>query len=382
MKTHEDARRRPLGWLTGGSASRRASESRRARAALCVVLLAGIVAFPSSARAADCQPSSELSTCIAADAAWPHAGDGRWFRIAPTQPVPHGSVGFGLVASYISRPVGLRVASPDPEGTTIWSVDNSLLATYLMAIGLGDRVQLDLAAPVVIYQDGSGVADVEGSGQLLPRSAVGDPRFGVNVTVVPRARRADGPALAGRFDLSLPVGDPSAFVTSGAAEYLPGVTYDHREGRVHWGLDLSARLRATRQLAGARIGSQIATAAGFMVDILSDDWLAAGAEASLLATVVEQQELTWDPDLLQRVAEPSTVPHLPAEWLVSVRSAGLLDGRLVTSLGGGSFIPTGGESPVTVPRFRFMAAIRYVPRDDLPEAPATDNHDTDVAPSE
>ncbi|MBW2526898.1 MAG: hypothetical protein JRI23_22125 [Deltaproteobacteria bacterium] len=316
------------------------------------------------AHADDCQPSSELSTCVTADTVWPHAGDGRWFRIAPTQAVPHGSVAFGLVASYISRPIGLRVSSPDPEGTTIWAVDNSLLATYLMAVGLGDRLQLDLAAPVVLFQDGAGVADVEGSGELLPRSAVGDPRLGVNVSILQRPERQDGPGLAGRFDISFPVGDETAFVSSGAPEYVPGISYDHRAGRVTWGADLSGRLRPTRKLAGARIGSQIGLSAGFMVDILADDWLSAGGEASLLGTIMEQQELTWDATELERVAEPSTTPHLPAEWMVTVRSAGLLDGRLVTSLGGGSFIPTGGESPVTVPRFRFMLGVRYVPRSE------------------
>lgn len=370
--TMRDERASSCGDGSVGGAGDGHREARQAIKALWMAAAIGATALsPSPSRADECQPASELSTCLAADTAWPVPGDGRWFRIGPTGTVPPGSVAFGLVASYVSRPIGLEVASPDPEGTTIWAVDNALTATYLMAVGLGSRAQIGVAAPVVLVQDGAGVADLEGSAELLPRSAVGDPRLGVTATVLSRERGADGPALAGRFEMSVPVGDETAFVSSGRPVYLPGLVYDHRIGRVHVGVDLRARLRNTRKLAGARIGSQLGATAGVMVDVLADDWLALGGEASLLGTVVEQQELTWDESRLERVAKPSEHLHLPAEWLVSVRSAGLLDGRLVTSLGGGSFIPTGSESAVTVPRFRFMLGIRYVPHDDAPATATT-----------
>lgn len=337
---------------------------RRWRAGAVLTLTAGVL-LPGAAASDECQPRNGLSTCIAADTAWLYPGDSRWFRLAPTDTIPHGTVSFGLVASYLSRPIGLRIASPDPEGTTVWAVDDVVGATYLLALGLGGRTQIGLTMPTVLYQDGSGTADIVGSETFLPRSAAGDLRFGMTTTVVDRDPSADGPTVAGRFELSLPTGGRTTFTTNGAPVYAPGVGYDHRLGRVRWGLDASGRIRPTRELAGARIGSQLGAAAGVAVDILDDAWLSAGLEASALVTLVEQQELRWDAQRLERVAEPTDGLHVPAEWMLSVRSAGLLDGRLVTSLGGGSFIPSGDSSPVTAPRFRFLLGVRYVPRDDV-----------------
>jgi hypothetical protein len=44
----------------------------------------------------------------------------------------------------------------------------------------------------------------------------------------------------------------------------------------------------------------------------------------------------------------------------------MLDGQLQASLAGGSLIPTGGDSAVTAPRFRFVLGLRYVPAASAP----------------
>ena len=79
-----------------------------------------------------------------------------------------------------------------------------------------------------------------------------------------------------------------------------------------------------------------------------------------LFTTSEQLELRREPgDPVAELSDSDDL-HIPAEWLLSVRSAGLLDGHLRTQLGGGSFIPTGSSVPVTTPAFRALLSLQYL----------------------
>ena len=309
-------------------------------------------------RANECQPLHGLSTCLVADNLWPQSGGNRWLSLAPTQTIAAGSASFGFVASYISRPIGLVIGSADPEGTTVYAVDNALGATFLAGVGITERLHVGLAVPTVLYQDGAGTADVVGSEQELPRSAVGDLRWGVAVELLQRPASATGAALTGRFDLSAPTGDEAAFASAGTAVYVPGISFDHRVDRFQWSLDGAARIRGEHQLAGARLGTQLYAAAGASYDILADKWLSVGLEAFALFTLASQEQLVRDPGTGMSATADDDI-HIPAEWLLWVQTAGLLDGQLSTSLSGGSFIPTGSHSAVTTPRFRFMLGIHY-----------------------
>ncbi|MBI4701460.1 MAG: hypothetical protein HY744_09920 [Deltaproteobacteria bacterium] len=331
----------------------------------CAVAVA-LLSSPSARAAQDdpCQPPSKLSSCIDADNVWPQAAGRDWQLIGPTGTAAAGSVAFGLVGSYILRPIGLRVASADPDGTVVRVVDNSVRATLLTALGVVPRLQVTLALPAILYQDGAGTGGVVGTPAGLPRSAAGDLRFGCALSLLGRPAEHDGPALSGRFELGVPSGDAEAFASAATATFVPGVSFDYRLGRLGLGADAGARVRGTSELAGARIGSQLWAALGAGYDLLDRRRLAVGVEAYALLGLAAQQHRARDPLTLAPVEEPSGTLHAPAEWLLSVRSAALLGGRLTAALSGGSFIPTGSESPVTVPRLRLMAALHYVLDDE------------------
>src|SRR4051794_7568886 len=107
------------------SAERSASQRRRSRAAslLVATVALSVPLFAGAAHAADCKPANGLSTCIDADNLWTHAGAGPFFALGPTQTTPAAKVSFGLVMSYLSRPIGLRIGSPDPGGATSYAID-------------------------------------------------------------------------------------------------------------------------------------------------------------------------------------------------------------------------------------------------------------------
>jgi hypothetical protein len=318
----------------------------------------------SSAEAAaqeeeDCSPRDHLSTCIASDNLWPHLGS-RWASLGTTATAPTASAGVGLVTSYLYRPIGLRIASPDPEGTTVYAVEHVLAATFLVSFGVGDRVELDLAAPVVLFQDGSSKSDVVGTTEALPRSAVGDVRFGATVSFLRREPRDDGVGLTGRFEMAAPSGLVGAFSGYPGPTWAPGATFDVRAAGFTFGLDAGARLREDAELAGVRIGNQISTSIGFGYDFLDGDWLSLNLEAFALFGLEPQYEQVRRAGQFEAEEVESDDPHIPLEWLLSARTAGLLDGALRMSLGGGSLVPTGLTTDVTAPAFRAVLAIQYV----------------------
>ncbi len=198
---------------------------------LAIVLLCG----PAIADENPCQPSDGLSTCIASDNLWPYGGGGRWLSQAPTSTVPGGAA-FGFVNSYLHRPIGLVVASPDPAGTRVFAVEHALSATLLTAVGVNRWLHLDLAMPMMLFQEGASKADVVGSDQALPRSAVGDLRFGSHVVLLPN--RPAGVGLAVRFQMTAPTGQRDAFVSSPSASFAPGVSADCTLGALSLGVDV------------------------------------------------------------------------------------------------------------------------------------------------
>jgi len=134
-----------------------AKTSRRARNALAYSLaLVAAVVSSAPAHADECAAAT-YSGCINADNLWPHAGPGPFLTIGSPTTTPDGKAAIGLVGSYLSRPVGIRVASPDPDGTIVPVLDNVVDVTFVGAFGVTDRLEFTVAAPVTLYQDGSGL---------------------------------------------------------------------------------------------------------------------------------------------------------------------------------------------------------------------------------
>jgi hypothetical protein len=321
--------------------------------------LALALASASEARADGCRANPSLTTCIDDDNLWFHPGAGPFVALGTTNTTPASTVSFGLALSYLSRPIGLRVASPDPAGTKIYVVDNALDATLLAAIGVTDRLELTLAAPFTLAQSGAGIADVVGNDEQLPRSAIHDLRFGFAYGLIPRARTGEprGFSLLGRFDLALPTSSPGSFNGYNWATFAPSVTASWRLiPRLELTGEAGARIRPETTFANVNIGTQIFGGLGAAFDVIpTRHLLTVGAEAMVLGTLAHQ-----GPPVRDQPAERGPA-LIPAEWMVSVSSAPLLAGDASVTLAGGGPIPFSSEAPVTNPRFRFDLALRYAP---------------------
>jgi OmpA-OmpF porin, OOP family len=336
------------GWLRGSRERRRSAAA--AAALLCCSLWAAEV------RAEGCQAPRGLTTCVDVDNLWMHPGAGPFFSLGPTLTTAAGRISFGLALSYLSRPIGFNVSSPDPAGAASFSVDNALDASLLWGIGLTDRFELTLAAPVTLFQDGKGLNAVLGTQDELPRSAIRDFRFGMALRILSRPRSGEdrGPALTARLEFGAPVGTKNAFASTGTMVTVPTVVFDLRKGRFDLSAELGARIRPDRALADAVIGTQLSAALGASFDVIPRGALTLGAEAFGLFTLASQGQSTPSGD----AARP---PLLPMEWIASATTAPFLGGDVSMSLGGGGPIPTSSEGAVTSPRFRVNLALRYAP---------------------
>lgn len=340
------------------------------RASSAVVLGVALLSSASVARAGDCD-SRLLSTCIDSDTLWPHAGPQRFVAVGGTETVPRSNVSFGLVASYQSRPIVVHLPSPGPAGSDRTVIDNQLSSTFLFGYGVTDRLELDLALPITLLQDGSGASLITGGANDVSATAMRDLRFGATFAIVPRVRRAAwaprvGPregnywSLAGRFQMSAPTGDKQQFAGDVGAVFVPSLSADMRIGRFYGAAEAGLRIRPSTEFAGARIGTQALFAVGGGFDILPKNLLSVTAEVRIMPILIEQATVVRDQG--QLTSTPNGKFIAPAEWTIGVRTAPLAGGDFSILASGGGWLPMGPDAPVTVPRFRFTLGLSFAPR--------------------
>jgi OmpA-OmpF porin, OOP family len=330
------------------------------RPGLSVILLAALALVTTEASAQDCT-NPLVSSCINGETYWPHAGPQRFAAVGGTETVQSGQVGFGLVTSYQSRPIVLRVASPGPGGSDQAVIDNQVNANFLFAYGVTSRLQLDLALPITLAQSGAGTSPLTG-GSSLRDTAVRDMRFGFAFAIVPRARvpaaGADAFALAARMTFAAPLGDNIGFAGERTVVFAPTVAADLRFDRIFFGAEVGARVRPVSEFAGARVGTQLTTAVGGGVDILKNQLLSGLVEGRAYVNFAEQHDTQQS--AFGITSTPNDQHIVPAEWLVSARTAPFFAGDLSFLLGGGGPIPI-SDGAITTPRFRFVLGVTYAP---------------------
>jgi OOP family OmpA-OmpF porin len=346
----------------------------RARIALAsfAASFAAVLSAPA-AEATDC--SGFLSPCINDDTLWPHAGPSRFVAIGSTETVAAGQVGFGIVTSYLNRPVILATRLGGAE-TDQYAINDQVNGTFLWAYGVTSRLELDLAVPLTFGQGGTGLAPITG-GYGLKDTAVRDMRFGFAYELVPHERVSDEAqrqawGLVARLEVSAPTGDSDQFAGEQSGVFVPSVAGDWRSGRWFAGAELGARLRPTAEVLGARIGTQLVTMVGAGYDVLRRrELLTVALEAWALPTFAEQHEIT-NPNGVY-VSTPDGQHILPAEWQLSARTAPLRGGDLSVQASGGGGIPLTSDVGITTPRFRFTLGLRWAPlardtdRDGVPD---------------
>lgn len=333
------------------------------------VLLVSLT-LPAEARA-DCN-NRQVNACIDADALWPHAGPQRFVGVGSAETLGAHQLGFGLVTSWTSHSVTFHLPSPGPGGSDSVAVNNQVTANFLFAYGVSDRLELDLALPIVVAQDGDGTNALSGSTVSPNATALGDLRFGAAYAIVPHRRRdvtdPEHPpsafGLVARFETTAPTGQDERFSGSPYATFVPSVSADYRRGRWSGGAELGARIRKPTDIGVTRLGSQIYLAGGVAYDLLRTheelprNLLTVSAEVRAMPTLTAQDESVPTATGVSYTSGGGIIT--PAEWTLAVRSAPIKGGDFSFQVGGGGSLPATNDA-VTSPRFRFTLGLVYAP---------------------
>ena len=202
-----------------------------------------------------------------------------------------------------------RGSSPREENNL---VRDRTMTTLGGAFGLYDAMQLSIALPIALYQDGDDLEVVGFPGQSVSRPALGDLRLSVKLQIVHRSRLA-GVGLAVRSTLYVPTGDDEAFLSAGSVRLQPTLIADwtHESG-IQLALNLGYQLREKFQIHNVQNDDVLPW--GLAVQWVFDDpsW---AVNASLFGQVSTGE--VFDPVDLAR---PGRVEHgNPAQAMMGLR---------------------------------------------------------------
>ena len=239
--------------------------------------------------------------------------------------------------------------------------------TFLWSYGVTKRFELDLAVPITFGQSGTGIEPITAGANRLHDTAVRDIRFGATWTLVPRQGDARVWGLTARFETSAPTGDSDQFAGDRTAVFVPSLAADYVRGRWFAGAEVGVRARPNESLLGATVGTQAFVALGLGYDLMAKrNLLGVMLEARSLPTFAQQK--TPEQTATGTVLVDSSSVLVPSEWMLGVRSSPLASGALELQAGGGGPIPL-SDADLTVPRFRFVLGVRFVPRGERPKPP-------------
>ncbi|MCC7538419.1 MAG: thrombospondin [Deltaproteobacteria bacterium] len=259
------------------------------RPAPWVAALAGLLVFVPCAAA-----SAQSDTSIDVQTRWPSPGPGRFGFVRDVATAPHLALGFGASAEYLHRPLVLVDTTAGDE--ELDGVGHHVTAEFLWSLGLFDFLQVGLALPVTLVQDGEGAQPATLSeADALPTTASRDVRVELAWDVLrtfrrraPRLETDHGTGLLVSAGLTLPSGDERAFNGDDGVVFVPALTGGYRVGPVLLGATLDARIRSTSRFGlDGVVGSQLGIAAGASLELLPTRRLELSAEGRALVALVE-----------------------------------------------------------------------------------------------
>jgi hypothetical protein len=267
--------------------------------------------------------------------------------------------------TYLTRPITIVAASPDPSGREIRVLDDVLDGSVHGAYAPAPHLELLLAVPFTIARSGTGVGGITTQAPTSAGgAALGDVRVGAGHDLFDT--RSDDLVVHGmsRLQLALPTGGDLA--GSRGPTVAPSFVFDGSIGAFDIATEHGLRLRAASDLGGSRLGSQWFSSLGVGFRPLASGRLAFALEAFLLPSLISQQHTLPDGTRVEATL-------VPAEWMLSVRTRPVKE--LTLKLGAGTSIPLSEETRrrpdgteasdtfagMTSPRFRAALVVTYVP---------------------
>ncbi len=198
----------------------------------------------------------------------PAVGPHNIFMLEGADSLEHLQVTGGLLVDYASQPLVLKFGD-----TSKAIVDQQLAAHVLVGFGLFDRLQLDLALPIYLVNDG------RFEGEDIRGATVGDLNFRAKYGFLSSMTGPVGLGLG--VEVGVPTGDSKAFVGAGSVTVTPRLLVDTRFstpiGTTKLMANVGARWLDDRRVHDADLGAQLVYGAGAEVEVV-ENVLSLGAE--------------------------------------------------------------------------------------------------------
>ncbi len=260
-----------------------------------------------------------------------------------TEIEPHQAVGFSLFLNYQHKPFVLRqILDGRPTGVEYDAIEYQVGADFLWSLGLFNIVQVGLALPVVLAQDGTGPEPTDPASPGLASTAVRDMRIDLQTRIIgggPWGTVGSGFGLAGALVLGIPTGDSENFAGDANVVAEPLLIADYDLGFLAAAVNIGARIREESAFLDYAVGHQLVWGLGVTARFLDDRLRAIGEYTGLYGlsgTGAAPQEL-----------------RLGAGYAFDRN-------RDITVLLGGGFGFGSGEAP-GLPEFRLVAGLVYAP---------------------
>jgi OOP family OmpA-OmpF porin len=273
----------------------------------------------------------------------PGPGPGNYLDVAGSDVTPHLQIGFGLDVNYQHEPLLFK----DSEtGEKSEAVSYQVTLDFLWALGIFDILQIGVALPVVVAQDGDGL-DIIQEGETLSTTAIRDLRIQLKGRILGGGKggiKSKGFGLAIALGMSVPTGDDENFAgDANVTADAPVIIFDWRNDLVRVALNVGLRWRETSAVGvDFRLGHQLLYGLGLAVTPLQQRLLVIGEFEGMFG--------------FEKLDE--TLDRVPMEARLGFGVAVDKKKDLSIVFGGGVGL---GSAP-TVPLFRVIASIRYAPQ--------------------
>jgi outer membrane protein OmpA-like peptidoglycan-associated protein len=275
----------------------------------------------------------------------PSPGPGNYLGVIGSDVAPHVQIGFNLDFNFQSKPLVFE----REDGTVSKAVDYQATLDFLWALGLFNVLQIGVALPVVIAQDGDGLAIVSEDATKLSTTAIRDLRLHLKGRLLGGGKlgggkggtEKDGPGLALAITMSVPTGNDENFAGDKNVTVDPVLVFDYRIKVFRFALNAGVRIRQMSKVADFDLGHQLLYGAGLGLMLV-------GKRLHIMAEFEGAYGLNGDTETSYR---------LPMEARAGVGWAFGKGKDLHLIVGAGMGF---GQTP-TVPEYRILASLRYAP---------------------
>jgi len=258
--------------------------------------------------------------------------------------------GGGVLLSFANRP--LVAVGGDGEADEVL-VDHRVVADVYASIGLLDLIEVSLAMPIGVTQQGRGPGDEE-----LASTGPGDVRFGVKMALL--NPRAGGLTMALAPRVTFPSGNPDDLRGAGVVSASPAMVVGHQGRRHRIAFEAGAVLHEPTRVANLEFGRQV-----YYRGALA--WQLGPRTEGLMEFAGRTSELP---------AQGAAAEHSPAQALAALRVSAT--DHIQVTLGAGAGISGGYGAP----DYRAFAGVAWAQadrdgdgdgrpdrRDDCPDTP-------------